>query len=114
MHYDAWNRLVKATDGDSIDISYSYDGLGRMITRTDNKVPAGKTATTDYYYSGQQMLESSQRAPASPRMVEVFDRAVRVVPTVRQRADRERHGNLHLHHGGRRVVDALPRCGTTT
>ncbi len=63
--YDAWNRLTEVTYGTSIDISYSYDGLGRMITRTDNKAVSGTAATTDYYYAGQQMLESDQRPPTS-------------------------------------------------
>ncbi len=64
--YDAWNRLVKVTDGSSISISYAYDGLGRLITRTDNNATATQSATTDYYYAGQQMLESDQRPPVSP------------------------------------------------
>ncbi len=67
--YDAWNRLVHATDGDNsstgIDVSYSYDGLGRMITRTNNNAAPTSAAITDYYYAGQQMLESDQRAPAT-------------------------------------------------
>ncbi len=64
--YDAWNRLVKVTGGGSINISYSYDGLGRLIARTDNNATATQSATTDYYYAGQQMLESETARRLSP------------------------------------------------
>ena len=61
--YDAWNRLVNVSNGGSINVSYAYDGLGRLITRTDNNAGAGAVATTDYYYAGQQLLESIDRSP---------------------------------------------------
>ena len=64
--YDAWNRLVNVTTGTTINVSYSYDALGREITRTDNTALAGTVATTDLYYAGEQMLETSDRLPGSP------------------------------------------------
>ena len=43
-----------------MSVSYTYDGLGRMVTRTDNLADT----TTDYYYCGQQMLQSVQLSPS--------------------------------------------------
>ena len=63
--YDAWNRLINATDHDQVNISYSYDGLGRLIARTDNTALATVSTTTDYYYAGSQTLESLQAPPAT-------------------------------------------------
>ncbi|MGP0026218.1 MAG: RHS repeat-associated core domain-containing protein, partial [Streptosporangiaceae bacterium] len=64
--YDAWNRLVNVSNGGAINVSYSYDGLGREITRTNNNAVSGTVATTDLYYAGQRLLETSDRLPASP------------------------------------------------
>ena len=44
----------------AINVSYTYDGLGRLVTRTDNV--AG--TTTVYYYAGQQLLQSEQYSPS--------------------------------------------------
>ena len=95
--YDAWNRLVNATNNDDIDISYTYDGLGRMITRTDDKAGSTSAATTDFYYAGQQMLQSDQRPPATLHdgAKRTFG-AIRLVGAVRRFADRERHHGLDL------------------
>jgi len=66
--YDAWNRLVHVTTAgaSSIDVSYSYDGLGREIMRTDNMAASGRVATSDLYYAGQQKIETRDRRPTSP------------------------------------------------
>ena len=69
--YDAWNRLVNVTAGTTINVSYSYDGLGREITRTNNTAAAGTVATTDLYYAGQQLLETADRSPLPPGRVRV-------------------------------------------
>lgn len=54
--YDAWNRLVKVSDGQTTVAEYRYDGLGRRIRKY---VPDGGNWTvTEYYYSaGWQVLE---------------------------------------------------------
>jgi RHS repeat-associated protein len=54
--YDAWNRLVKVSDGQTTVAEYRYDGLGRRIRKY---VPDGENWTvTEYYYSaGWQVLE---------------------------------------------------------
>ena len=64
--YDAWNRLVHVTGSNGIDVSYQYDGLGRLIVRTDNTAASGTVSTTDLYYAGDQVLEERDRLPASP------------------------------------------------
>ena len=50
--YDAWGRLVKVTNGSTIEQCY-YDGLNRRV-----EVVAGGTTTSDYY-AGQQMIQSN-------------------------------------------------------
>jgi RHS repeat-associated protein len=55
VQYDAWNRVVNVTStasGDTFSITYSYDGLGRMVSRTSG------TSVTYYLYAGQQLLET--------------------------------------------------------
>ena len=50
--YDAWNRLVKVTDGSNVTIvTMEYDGLGQRI----QKVVSGGD-TIDYYYNDQWQL----------------------------------------------------------
>ncbi len=48
--YDAWNRLVSASDGTNT-ITYQYDGTGRLTERTTGGV------TEHDYYSGQQVVQ---------------------------------------------------------
>ena len=64
--YDAWNHLVNVAAGTTINVGYGYDALGREITRTDNTAAAGTVATTDLYYAGQQLLETTDRSPLPP------------------------------------------------
>ena len=49
--YDAWDRLVSASDGTNA-ITYQYDGTGRLTER----IVAGGT-TEKYFYSGQQAVQ---------------------------------------------------------
>ena len=48
--YDAWNRLVSASDG-TTTVTYQYDGTGRLTVRSDG------TTTERYSYSGQQLVQ---------------------------------------------------------
>jgi len=54
--YDAWNRLVKVSDGANTVAEYRFDGLGRRIRKY---VPDGENWTvTEFYYSvARQVLE---------------------------------------------------------
>jgi RHS repeat-associated protein len=59
--YDAWNRLVKLTDGPSY--IYRYDGLNRRIQKV---LPFG-APTLDYYYNEEwQLLEERQSGSSHP------------------------------------------------
>jgi YD repeat-containing protein len=49
--YDAWNRLVSATDG-TTTVAFQYDGTGRRTERI-----VGSTAE-HFYYSGEQVIET--------------------------------------------------------
>jgi RHS repeat-associated protein len=52
--YDAWNRLVKVTDGnDAAIVTNEYDGLGQRIVKD---VAGGSTEDRDYYYNDQWQL----------------------------------------------------------
>ena len=53
--YDAWNRLVSASDGTNT-ITYQYDGTGRL---TERIVSVGGTIQTTqlYSYSGRQVVQ---------------------------------------------------------
>ena len=58
--YDAWNRLVSASDG-TTTVTYQYDGTGRRTERTQ-----GGTTEHDYY-SGQQVIQVyDYNGPVSP------------------------------------------------
>jgi RHS repeat-associated protein len=56
--YDAWNRLVKATnDSDVTIVEYRYDGLGRRIRKFTDK-DGDNWTVREYYYNNQwQNLE---------------------------------------------------------
>ena len=58
--YNAWNRLVSASDG-TTTVTYQYDGTGRRTERTQ-----GGTTEHDYY-SGQQVIQVyNYNGPVSP------------------------------------------------
>ena len=64
---DGWNDVVQISDaGDTVNVTYAYDGLHDMIYETNTLAASGTVATTDFYYSGQQMLEADPRLPSSP------------------------------------------------
>ena len=53
--------------GDTVNVTYAYDGLHDMIYETNTLAASGTVATTDFYYSGQQAgLEADPRLPSSP------------------------------------------------
>ena len=59
--WDFDNRLASATVGANSDgiegtHSYTYDALGRRVTKTVNDAQAGETTTTLYVCAGQQVL----------------------------------------------------------
>ena len=68
--WDAWNRLVKVevspTNASTWTdvITCEYDGLSRRIVKVD-KTGMGNV-TYDYYYSGQQIVETRQDADTDP------------------------------------------------
>jgi RHS repeat-associated protein len=53
--YDAWNRLVKVSNGSGVLAQYAYDALDRRITETH-----GGTTTDLYYDDRWQVLEERQ------------------------------------------------------
>jgi len=55
--YDAWNRLVKVTDGTNPVAEYAYDGVNRRTVK--KRYSSGSlTETRDFYYSDQwQVIE---------------------------------------------------------
>jgi RHS repeat-associated protein len=60
--YDAWNRLaIVKTSGGTTIASYSYDPLGRRITRSDS-------VYQHMFYNGRQMIEERDN-PYSPTTV---------------------------------------------
>jgi len=68
--WDAWNRLVKVevspTNASSWTnvITCEYDGLGRRIVKVDRTGMAD--VTYDYYYNGQQIVETRKDADTDP------------------------------------------------
>ena len=64
---DAWNDVTHISDtSGTVNVCYCYDGLHNMIVETNTLAPAGTVSTTDFYYSGQQLLEAEPRLPSSP------------------------------------------------
>ncbi|MBY0589622.1 RHS repeat protein, partial [bacterium] len=55
--YDAWNRLVKLTDGTDTVAEYVYDGMNRRTVK--RTYTAGTLSETRHYYysQGWQILE---------------------------------------------------------
>jgi YD repeat-containing protein len=59
--YDAWNRLVGVTDGQSTVATYAFDGMGRRIQKT-----TGQDSFDDYYTTDHQLLEVRKNADTDP------------------------------------------------
>jgi RHS repeat-associated protein len=57
--YDAWNRLVSASDS-TTTVSYRYDGQDRRTERIVGGV------AEHYYYSGQQVVETRRQGNLQP------------------------------------------------
>ena len=49
--YDAWNRLVKVSSGETTVAEYRYDGLNRRIVKLVRQSGSGLWDRTDYYYN---------------------------------------------------------------
>ncbi|MFO0811058.1 MAG: RHS repeat-associated core domain-containing protein [Gemmataceae bacterium] len=60
--YDAWNRLVSATNG-TTTVTYGYDALGRRITET-----TGGVTTHLYYNQNWQVVEERVGGTASSNL----------------------------------------------
>jgi RHS repeat-associated protein len=61
LNWDAWNRLVRVSEGSSTIAEYSYDALFRRVTKTVSD------ATRRLYYGDQwQILEEYVGSSASP------------------------------------------------
>jgi len=58
MIYDAWNRVVGVENGaDVLIAAYTYDGTGRMTSKTTIDPATLSSTTVDMYYSGTQEIE---------------------------------------------------------
>ncbi len=63
LKWDAWNRLVRVTEGSTTIAEYSYDALFRRVTKTVSGT------TRRFYYSDQwQVLEEYLGSAADPHM----------------------------------------------
>jgi RHS repeat-associated protein len=63
LKWDAWNRLVRISEGSSTIAEYSYDALFRRVTKTVSGT------TRRFYYSDQwQVLEEYLGSAADPHM----------------------------------------------
>jgi len=62
LKYDAWNRLVQVTDGQTIVAKYEYDGEGRRIKKhIDSESPGSPNGIDRYehlFYVGVQLVET--------------------------------------------------------
>ncbi len=65
--YDAWNRLVKVSNGSTILTQYQYDGSGRRVMEFTNFTGSTPGAVTYYFFDGQNAIETrTGSAGASP------------------------------------------------
>ena len=63
LKWDAWNRLVRVTEGSTTIAEYSYDALFRRVTKTVSGT------TRRFYYSDQwQILEEYLGSAVNPEM----------------------------------------------
>jgi len=62
--YDAWNRLAKVTDGETVIAKFEYDAVGRRILKIYDSqslgTPDGVDACEHYLHSGDQVIETRQ------------------------------------------------------
>ncbi|WP_428940714.1 RHS repeat-associated core domain-containing protein [Fontivita pretiosa] len=66
--YDAWNRLTEVKDGANLVAAYSYDGLGRRITRKTYDSGGSLVETRQFYYSNEwQVLEERVDGRSNPQ-----------------------------------------------
>ncbi len=67
--YDAWNRLVKVTNGATTLATYGYDALGRRIQEAEANA-FGDAVTRDLYFSAQwQVLEEHETSASYTNLV---------------------------------------------
>ena len=64
--YDAWNRLVQVKDGANTVAKYTYDGLGRRVTK-EVFVSGSSDHTDHFYYHGQSIVEVTVDSDPDPR-----------------------------------------------
>ena len=65
LKWDAWNRLVKVSEGTTTIAEYTYDALFRRITKTVGS--PGSTTTRRFYYNDQwQILEEYVGTATNP------------------------------------------------
>ncbi|WP_428940712.1 RHS repeat domain-containing protein [Fontivita pretiosa] len=66
--YDAWNRLTEVKDGVNLVAAYSYDGLGRRITRKTYDSGGSLSETRQFYYSNRwQVIEERVDGRTNPQ-----------------------------------------------
>jgi len=62
--YDAWNRLAKVTDGETVIAKFEYDAVGRRILKIYDSqslgTPDGVDACEHYLHAGDQVIETRQ------------------------------------------------------
>ena len=67
--YDAWNRLVEVTDGETVVATHEYDGLNRRTI--ESPTPGSTYYMHKFYNSSWQIVESrDDLADADPENVE--------------------------------------------
>ncbi|WP_428940595.1 RHS repeat-associated core domain-containing protein [Fontivita pretiosa] len=66
--YDAWNRLTEVKDGANLVGAYSYDGLGRRITKKTYDSGGSLTETRQFFYSNRwQIIEERVDGRSNPQ-----------------------------------------------
>jgi len=67
--YDAWNRLVKVTDGTNTVAEYAYDGVNRRTVKK-TYTSGSLSETRDFYYSDQWQVIEERVTISSVRTLE--------------------------------------------
>ncbi|WP_428940716.1 RHS repeat domain-containing protein [Fontivita pretiosa] len=66
--YDAWNRLTEVKEGANLVGAYSYDGLGRRITKKTYDSGGSLTETRQFFYSNRwQIIEERVDGRSNPQ-----------------------------------------------